>query len=98
MIPSKTLDALTEGREGFEYDSKGEFFSCGGEKSMNLLRLHSLYSSLKLELETGMKISARVNTLRIANEMLGTNYKRKQKAFDHLESIMKLAGEIREGV
>ncbi len=97
MIPSKTLDALTEGRQGFEYDSEGNFSSCGGEKSMNLLRLHSLYSALSLELKTGIKISARVNTLRVANEMLGTNYKRKQKAFEHLESIMKLAGEIRQG-
>ena len=56
MIPSKTLDALTEGREGFDYDAEGNFSGAGGEKSVDLLRLHYLYSSMKLELKTGMKI------------------------------------------
>lgn len=96
MIPSKTLDALTEGREGFDYDAEGNFSGAGGEKSIDLLRLHYLYSSMKLELKTGMKISRNVNTLKMANQMLGTNYKRKAQAFAHLESIMKLAGELKE--
>jgi hypothetical protein len=55
-----------------------------------------LYSSISLELKTGMKMSARVNTLKVANDLLGTNYKRKAQAFAHLESIMKLAGELKE--
>ena len=97
MIPSKTLDALTEGREGFSYDTEGNFTGAGGEKSIDLLRLHYLYSSMKLELKTGMKISRNVNTLKVANQMLGTDYKRKEKALAHLESLMKLVGEIKEG-
>jgi len=96
MIPSKTLDALTEGREGFRYDAEGNFTGCGGEKSIDLLRLHYLHSSMKLELKTGAKISRNVNTLKVANQLLGTNYKRKTQALEHLESIMKLAGEIKE--
>jgi hypothetical protein len=96
MIPNKTLDALTEGREGFSYDSEGNFSGAGGEKSINLLRLHYLRSSIKLELKTGMKISRGVNTLKVANQMLGTNYKRKTQALEHLESIMELAGELKE--
>jgi len=98
MIPSKTLDALTEGREGFRYDAEGNFTGCGGEKSIDLLRLHYLHSSMKLELKTGAKISRNVNTLKVANQLLGTNYKRKTQALEHLESIMKLAGEIKEEV
>lgn len=96
MIPNKTLDALTEGREGFTYDTEGNFTGAGGEKSIDLLKLHYLYNSIQLELKTGMKISRHVNTLKIANEMLGTEYKRKAQAFEHLESIMKLAGELKE--
>jgi hypothetical protein len=34
--------------------------------------------------------------LKVANQMLGTNYKRKAQALEHLESIMKLAGELKE--
>lgn len=97
MLPNKTLDALTEGREGFDYDTEGNFTGCGGEKAIDLLRLHYLHSALELELKTGMKISGKVKTLRVANEMLGTNYKRKQQALEHLNQIMKLVGEIREG-
>lgn len=96
MIPNKTLNALTEGREGFSYDLEGNFSGAGGEKSINLLRLHYLRSSIKLELKTGIKISRGVNTLRVANQMLGTNYKRKTQALEHLESIMELAGELKE--
>lgn len=96
MLPSKTLDALTEGRQGFDYDTGGNFTGCGGEKSIDLLRLHMLYSSMSLELKTGIKVSARVNTLKVANDLLGTNYKRKAQAFAHLESVMKLAGELKE--
>lgn len=96
MIPTRTLDALTEGREGFNYDAEGNFTGCGGEKSIDLLRLHTLYSSMSLELKTGMKISRGINTLKIANELLGTNWKRKAQAFAHLESILTLAGELRE--
>ena len=95
MLPNETLDAVTEGRKGFEYNTGGDLSSVSGEQGINLLRLHYLYSSLKLELKTGMKISSKVNTLKVANQMLGTNYKRKQQAFDHLEAVLQMAGELR---
>lgn len=94
MLPNETLDAVTKGREGFDYDTEGNFTGCGGADAMNLLRLHTLYSTLKLEVNTGMKWSARLNTLAVANEMLGTNYKRKAKALEHVEAVLVMAGEI----
>ena len=95
MIPVETINAVTEGRKGFEYHEDGHLQAVSGEEGINLLRLHYLYSSMKLELNTRMKISGKVNTLKVANQMLGTNYKRKQKAFEHLESLMAMAGELR---
>ena len=94
MLPNETLDAVTKGRQGFDYDENGNFTGCGGTDAMNLLRLHTLYSSLKLEVKTGIKMSARINTLAVANEMLGTNYKRKAKALEHVEAVLVMAGEI----
>lgn len=96
MLPNETLDAVTEGRKGFEYSKDGNLQAVSGFEGMNLLRLHYLYSSMKLELKTGMKISGKVNTLKVANQMLNTNYKRKQQAFDHLEAVLKMAGELKE--
>ena len=95
MLPNETLDAVTKGREGFDYDTEGNFRGAGGDNAINLLRLHTLYSSLKLEVNTGMKMSARINTLAVANQMLGTNYKRKAKALEHLEAVLVMAGEVR---
>lgn len=96
MLPNETLDAVTEGRKGFEYGEEGNLQSVSGEQGINLLRLHYLYSSLKLELKTGMKISGKVNTLKVANQMLGTNYKRKQQAFEHLKAVLQMAGELQD--
>lgn len=95
VIPNETLDALTNGRKGFYYTEDGEFAGAGGVDAMNLLRLHSLYSALKLETKTNMKISRKVNTLKVANQMLNTNYKRKEKALEHIEAILKMAGELK---
>jgi hypothetical protein len=94
MLPNETLDAVTKGREGFDYDSEGNFTGCGGEDAINLLRLHTLYGTLKLEVKTGMNWSSRFSTLAVANEMLGTNYKRKAKALEHVEAVLVMAGEI----
>jgi hypothetical protein len=44
-----------------------------------------------------MKMTARASTLRKANEILGTNYNRKQKALDHLEAVLTIAGELDRG-
>jgi len=95
MLPNETLSTVTAGRKGFEYGKDGDLQAVSGEQGINLLRLHYLYSSMKLELKTRMKISGKVNTLKVANQMLGTNYKRKQQAFDHLEAVLKMAGELK---
>jgi hypothetical protein len=94
MLPNETLDAVTKGREGFDYDTEGNFTGAGGTDAMNLLRLHTLYSTLKLEVKTGMNWSSRFSTLAVANQMLGTNYKRKAKALEHVEAVLVMAGEI----
>ena len=95
-LPSKTLDALTNGREGFEYAEDGHAHTIGGENGINLLRLHMAYSCLKLEVNTGLKYSSRFSTLSVVNKMLGTNYKRKAPALAHMEQILTLAGELRQ--
>jgi hypothetical protein len=94
MLPETTLSAVTKGREGFNYDEEGNFRGAGGQDGMNLFILHSLVSYLRLEIKTGMKMTARASTLRKANEMLGTKYKRKQQALDHLEAVLVSAGEL----
>jgi hypothetical protein len=94
MLPNETLDAVTKGREGFDYDTEGNFTGAGGTDAMNLLRLHTLYSTLKLEVKTGMNWSSKFSTLAVANQMLGTNYKRKAKALEHVEAVLVMAGEI----
>jgi hypothetical protein len=53
-----------------------------------------LYGTLKLEVKTGMNWSSRFSTLAVANQMLGTNYKRKAKALEHVEAVLVMAGEI----
>lgn len=95
MLPSNTLNALTQGREGFDYDKEGNFQGAGGEQAIDLLRLHYIYSYLGLELKTGMKYSNRINLLALANEAMGTEYKRKQKAYEHMTHLLLEAGELR---
>ena len=95
MLPTETLNALTDGRKGFSYDEEGNFRGAGGREAVDLFILHSLVSYLRLEIKTGMKMTAKASTLRKANEMLGTNYKRKQQALDHLEAVLSMAGEAR---
>lgn len=94
MLPTETLDALTNGRKGFSYDEEGNFQAAGGREAVDLFILHSLVSYLRLEIKTGMKMTAKASTLRKANQVLGTNYKRKQQALDHLEAVLSMAGEI----
>jgi hypothetical protein len=94
MLPNETLDAVTKGREGFGYDKDGNFQSAGGRQAMDLFILHSLVSYLRLEIKTGMKMTAKASTLKKANQMLGTNYKRKQQALDHLQAVLVMAGEL----
>jgi len=94
MIPNDTLDALTKGRSGFKYYEDGQLMSASGDEAVNLFVLHSLVAYLKLEIKTGMKMTAKASTLAKANQMLGTNYKRKQQALSHLEAVLVMAGEL----
>jgi hypothetical protein len=96
MLPNETLNALTNGRNGFEYTVEGHAHTIGGEDGIELLRLHMAYSCLKLEVKTGLKYSNRFSTLAVVNQMLGTNYKRKAPALAHIEQILELAGELRQ--
>ena len=95
MLPNSTTNALTQGREGFDYDKDGNFQGAGGEQAIDLLRIHYIYAYLGLELKTGMKYSNRVNLLALANEAMGTNYKRKQQAYDNMTHLLLEAGELR---
>ena len=86
-LPEHTLEALTNGQENMRFNEDGELTSASGS-GVDLYVLVSLVSWIKLELKTGMKMTRHGSTLRKANEMLGTNYRRKQQALDHLEALL----------
>jgi hypothetical protein len=88
-LPEHTIEALTNGHQHMEFNENGDMTSASGS-GVDLYVLVSLVSWIKLELKTGMKMTAKGSTLKKANEMLGTNYKRKQQALDHLESLLLL--------
>ena len=86
-LPERTLEAVTNGAKHMDFNENGEMTSAGGS-GVDLYVLISLVSWIKLELKTGMKMTAKGSTLKKANQMLGTNYRRKQQALDHLESLL----------
>ena len=86
-LPEHTLEALTNGHNNMEFNENGDMTSAHGS-GVDLYILISLVSWIKLELKTGMKMTAKGSTLKKANEMLGTNYRRKQQALDHLEALL----------
>ena len=88
-LPEQTLEALTNGQDNMRFNEDGHLTSASGS-GVDLYVLVSLISWIELELKTGMKMTARGSTLKKANEMLGTNYKRKQQALDHLKSVMSV--------
>jgi hypothetical protein len=87
MLPEQTLEALTNGQDNMRFNEDGHLTSASGS-GVDLYILISLIGWIELELKTGMKMTRRGSTLRKANEMLGTNYKRKQQALDHLKSVL----------
>lgn len=89
MLPEHTLEALTNGHNNMTFNENGEMTSASGS-GVDLYILVSLVSWIKLELKTGMKMTARGSTLKKANEMLGTNYRRKEQALAHLESLLSV--------
>lgn len=88
-LPEHTLEALTNGHNHMEFNEDGHMTSASGS-GVDLYILVSLVSWIKLELKTGMKMTARGSTLKKANEMLGTNYRRKEQALAHLESLLSV--------
>ena len=88
-LPEQTLEALTNGHKNMDFNENGEMTSASGS-GVDLYVLISLVSWIKLELKTGMKMTAKGSTLKKANQMLGTNYRRKQQALDHLEALLSV--------
>ena len=89
-LPERTLDALTKGHEKIEPLSGGGWIA--GEEGVDLFRLIAIRSALGFEIRTGMKMT-RQSALKAANQALGTNYRRKQQAYDHLDSLLTLMRE-----
>jgi len=88
-LPEETLEALTNGANHMTFNESGEMTSASGS-GVDLYVLVSLVSWIKLELKTGMKMTRHGSTLRKANEMLGTNYRRKEQALAHLEGLLSV--------
>jgi hypothetical protein len=91
-LPERTLEAVTKGREGFEYHEDGSFAIASGPAAVGLIRLKMIKTTLEFEIKTGMKMS-RVSALKAANADLGTNYRTKKQALAHITSLLKSAGE-----
>jgi hypothetical protein len=88
-LPEHTLEALTNGHNNMQFNEDGHMTSASGS-GVDLYVLVSLVSWIKLELKTGMKMTRNGSTLKKANEMLGTNYRRKEQALAHLESLLSV--------
>ena len=86
-IPQSTQSAIENGAQGFEYRENGDFAGAYTPDAVALYRLKVIQNALAFEIKTGMKMT-RVSALKAANGALGTNYKRKQQALDHLTSIL----------
>lgn len=85
-IPQSTQSAIENGAQGFETSESGAFMATGPD-AVNLYRLLVIRKSLEFEIRTGMKMT-RVSALKAANAALGTNYKTKQKALNHLNDLL----------
>jgi hypothetical protein len=85
-LPQSTKKALENGAAGFETSESGTFVASGAD-SVNLYRLLVIRNALGFEIKTGMKMT-RASALKAANAALGTTYKRKQQALDHLNLLL----------
>jgi hypothetical protein len=86
-VPQSTQSAIENGAKGFEFREDGSFAAATGPDAVALYRLKVIQNALAFEIKTGMKMS-RVSALKAANRALGTNYKRKQQALDHLTLLL----------
>lgn len=89
-LPERTLDALTKGHEKIEPLPGGGWIAAG--EGVDLFRLITIKHALAFEIRTGMKMSRR-SALKAANQALGTSYRRKQQAYDHIDSLLALMQE-----
>lgn len=85
-LPQSTEKALENGAAGFETSESGTFVA-SGKDAVNLYRLLMIRKGLEFEIKTGMKMT-RGSMLAAANAALGTNYRRKQQALDHLNLLL----------
>jgi hypothetical protein len=85
-LPDSTINALTNGIDGVEVHPEGTV-TFDGPDAVNLFRLVVIRRALDLELRTGMRAS-RHSALAAANQALGTNYRTKQKALDHIAGLL----------
>lgn len=90
-LPEHTVSALTKGHEGVEVHPHGTV-TFDGPDAVHLYRLHVIRTSLAFEVKTGMKMT-RVSALKAANAALGTKYRRKQQALDHLNGLLSTFDE-----
>jgi len=86
-VPQSTQSAIENGAKGFEFREDGSFAMASGPDAVALYRLKVIQNALAFEIKTGMKMS-RASALKAANGALGTTYRTKQKALDHLNSIL----------
>lgn len=86
-LPQKTQSAIDNGAQGFEYHENGDFAGAFTPDAVSLYRLKVIQASLAFEIKTGMKMT-RVSALKAANAALGTTYRRKQQALDHLNLLL----------
>ena len=89
-LPESTLEALTNGPKGFDFDEEGNFRGASGQAAVGMFRIIMIQNALQFEFRTGMKMS-RVSALAAANQVLGTDYRRKQKALDHITAVLDAA-------
>ena len=85
-LPQTTQEALENGAAGFTSTPDGAVF-IDGPAAVNLFRLKVIQNALAFEIKTGMKMT-RHSALAAANQALGTNYRRKAQALDHLNTIL----------
>ena len=86
-LPERTIVAVTEGPDHVHGGHGGTSFD--GPAAVDLFRLVVIARGLHFEIKTGMKMRAGLSMLKAANDALGTNYRRKQQAYDHLQSLLQ---------
>lgn len=90
-LPKSTVDALTNGPANISATPSGATVFDGPDAVM-LYRLMAIRSALRIEVNTGLKMS-RGSMLQAANAAMGTNYKTKAKALAAMEALLERPSE-----